>query len=50
MGSHATMQAIDLAVAEQLVVDEMGKDFAKRSGVRTIQSRVAHTNGIHLTR
>jgi hypothetical protein len=49
-GSGSTMRTIDPATAEQLVIDQMDKDPAKRSGVRTIQQKIAFENAIHLTR
>lgn len=36
--------------AEQLVVTQMDEDISRRAGVRTIQQRVAHEHGIHLSR
>ena len=49
-GSGATMKIIDPGNAEQLVVNKMDKDPAKRSGVRTIMHKIAFEDGIHLTR
>ncbi|KAJ7592050.1 hypothetical protein C8J56DRAFT_886777 [Mycena floridula] len=41
---------MDPAVATQLVVNEMGKDKAKRAGVRTIQAKVAFHASTHISR
>ena len=49
-GSGATMRAMPLQTAEQLVVAQMDKDPAKRHGVRTIQHKIAFNEGVHLTR
>jgi hypothetical protein len=35
---------------EQLVLNELDKDPAKRLGVQSVQHRIAHREGIHLTR
>jgi hypothetical protein len=48
MGSSAIMKVIDLSEAEQMILEQMDKDTAKRSGVGTIQSKVAYHQGIHL--
>lgn len=44
------MRNIDPAEAEQLVVSAMNKDPARRSGVRTIHSKIVFETGTHLTR
>jgi hypothetical protein len=49
-GSGATMKTIDIGNAEQLIVNKMDKDPAKRAGVRTIMHKIAFEDGIHLTR
>jgi hypothetical protein len=49
-GSGATMKTIDPGNAEQLVVDQMDKDPAKRAGVRTVMHKIAFEDGIHMTR
>jgi hypothetical protein len=49
-GGGATMKTIDPGTAEQLVVNKMDKDPAKRAGVRTIMHKIAFEDGIHLTR
>ncbi|KAJ7580940.1 hypothetical protein C8J56DRAFT_1057911 [Mycena floridula] len=41
---------MDPAVATQLVVNEMGKDKAKRAGVRTVQAKVAFYASTHIPR
>jgi hypothetical protein len=35
---------------EQLIVAQMDDDVSKHAGVRTVQHRIAHENGIHLAR
>jgi hypothetical protein len=37
-------------VSEQLVLNKMDKDPGKRHGVRTIRQKVAHEDGVQLTR
>lgn len=49
-GSSVTMKKIDPLAAEQLVVDQMDHDITKRSGVRTVQAKIAFERGIHLSR
>lgn len=49
-GSKATMKIIDLSLAEQLVINAMEKDPAKRSGVRTIHHKIAFEEKTHLAR
>jgi hypothetical protein len=49
-GSGPTTRSIPYSVKEQLVVDQMNKDPAKRHGVRTIQQKVAFHEETHLTR
>ncbi|KAJ7586451.1 hypothetical protein C8J56DRAFT_828296 [Mycena floridula] len=47
-GSRST--AMNTSAATQMVLDEMGKDQAGRSGVRTIQAKVAFNHSTHLPR
>lgn len=49
-GSGPTTRALPYAVKEQLVVNQMSKDPARRHGVHTIQQKVAFNEEIHLTK
>ncbi|KAJ7586525.1 hypothetical protein C8J56DRAFT_1051886 [Mycena floridula] len=50
-GSRSTaVKEMNTSAATQLVLDEMGKDQARRSGVRTIQAKVAFNHSTHLPR
>ncbi|KAG6818827.1 hypothetical protein H0H93_001268 [Arthromyces matolae] len=49
-GAGSTFKKIDLAVAEQLIMYELEKDFQKTAGVRTIKGNIAYNFGIHLPR
>lgn len=51
MGSRgSTSQALPHAVKEQLVVDQMNKDPAKRRGVNTVWQKIAFDEEVHLTK
>lgn len=50
VGSGPTTRSLPHAVKEQLVLDQMNRDPAKRHGVETIQSKVAFNEEIHLTK
>lgn len=50
MGSGPTTRAMPHAIKEQLVVNQMNKDPAKRHGVRTIMQKVAFNEHVHLTK
>jgi hypothetical protein len=49
-GSGVTTREMLPQVSEQLVLDKMDKDPAKRHGVRTIRQKIAHEDGVQLTR
>lgn len=50
MGSRPTTRLLPRSVKEQLVVNEMSKDPAKRHGVSNIKQRIAFYEGTHLTK
>jgi len=49
-GSHKTLKMMPVEEAEQLVVDQMDKDPAKRHGPRTTKHKIINTTGFHLPR
>ncbi|KAJ7139308.1 hypothetical protein C8R44DRAFT_605998 [Mycena epipterygia] len=49
-GGAATERAMTDAQVEQLVLNQMDEDTAKRWGVRTVWHKIAHDQGIILTR
>ncbi|TDL13749.1 hypothetical protein BD410DRAFT_817268 [Rickenella mellea] len=49
-GSGVTTTALGQDIAEQLVLEQMDQDPAKRHGVRTIQAKIAFNKEIHLKR
>ncbi|KAJ6622518.1 hypothetical protein B0H10DRAFT_2162751 [Mycena sp. CBHHK59/15] len=49
-GGAGTMKKMSKTDAEQLIVDKMDKDPAKRAGVRTIRAQVALEDGVILPR
>ncbi|KAF7986909.1 hypothetical protein HWV62_12687 [Athelia sp. TMB] len=50
LGSGPTTRALPHAVKEQMVVDQLNRDPAKRHGVRTIMQKVAFNEHTHLTK
>lgn len=50
MGGAATEREMTAAQVEQLVLNQMDEDTAKRWGVRTVWHKIAHDQGIILTR
>jgi hypothetical protein len=50
MGSGPTTWSLPHTTKEQLVINQMNKDPAKRHGVHTIQHKIAFHEKIHLTK
>jgi hypothetical protein len=49
-GSGATTKALSHQNIEQIVINQLEKDPMKHHGIRTVQHKIAHDEGIHLTR
>lgn len=49
-GSQKTLKTMPMEEAEQLVVEQMDKDPAKRHGPRTTKHKIINSTGIHLPR
>lgn len=44
------MKTIGPAEAEQPVITQMDADISRRTGLRTVQQRIAYEDGVHLPR
>lgn len=49
-GSRTTAKTMPLEEAEQLILDELGRDPSKHSGVKKIQHKVAFNTGKHIAK